>query len=77
MSNPLFNPQQKQPDINQMYQQFKQNPLQYLAKAKMNIPASVGSNPDDIGRYLMQSGQINNGLLTRIKQLMPNFKGIF
>lgn len=84
MSNPLFKvsqaqqpKQQQHPDIKQLYADFKNNPLQYLTKAKLNIPAEIGNDPENIGRYLMQSGQINNGLLARIKQLMPNFKGIF
>ena len=70
MSNPLFKDsqaqqpkQQQHPDIKQLYAEFRNNPLQYLAKAKLNIPAEIGNDPEDIGRYLMQSGQINNGMM--------------
>ena len=78
MSNPLFNGNtSQQMDINKMFAEFKKNPVEYLARAKFNIPTSVGSNPQEIGNYLMQSGQVNNNMLSRIQQIMPNFKGLF
>lgn len=84
MSNPLFKvsqaqqpKQQQHPDIKQLYADFKNNPLQYLTKAKLNIPAEIGNDPENIGRYLMQSGQINNGMMARIQQIMPRFKNLF
>ena len=40
------------------FQQFVQNPLQYLMQSKMNIPQNMNS-PQEIQQYLLNSGQIN------------------
>ena len=48
MSNPLNVGRQQQPDMNTLYQQFMQNPLQYLMG--MNIPKEL-TTPQQIVQY--------------------------
>lgn len=57
-------------DINQAFQQFKQNPVEYLAKANFNIPDNIPANPQSIGQYLMQSGQLNQNMIVKAMQMM-------
>ena len=72
MSNPLTAGQpteQGQPDLNKMFQQFKQNPLEYLVKAKLNIPQGM-TDPQQIVNHLMGTGQIPKQLMSQINQMM-------
>lgn len=72
MSNPLITGQptgQGQPDLNKMFQQFKQNPLEYLVKAKLNIPQGM-TDPQQIFNHLMGTGQIPKQLMPQINQMM-------
>lgn len=61
---------QQQFDINQAFQQFKQNPVEYLIKAKFNIPDNIPVNPASIGQYLLQSGQINQNQIAQAMRMM-------
>lgn len=61
---------QQQFDINQAFQQFKQNPVEYLIKAKFNIPDNIPVNPASIGQYLLQSGQINQNQIAHAMRMM-------
>ena len=72
MSNPLITGQptgQGQPDLNKMFQQFKQNPLEYLVKAKLNIPQGM-TDPQQIVNHLMGTGQVPKQLMPQINQMM-------
>lgn len=72
MSNPLITGQQTgqtQPDLNKMFQLFKQNPLEYLVKAKLNIPQGM-TDPQQIFNHLMGTGQIPKQLMPQINQMM-------
>lgn len=42
----------------QMLQQLKNNPLQILAR-KYKLPQDIGSDPNAIIQYLLNSGQIS------------------
>lgn len=61
---------QQQFDMNKAFQQFKQNPVEYLIKAKFNIPDNVPTNPSSIGQYLLQSGQINQNQIAHAMRMM-------
>lgn len=72
MSNPLITGQstgQGQPDLGKMFQQFKQNPMEYLIKAKLNIPHGM-TDPQQIFNHLMGTGQIPKQLMPQINQMM-------
>ena len=65
MGNPFI--QQKQPDINQLYQQFVQNPLQFLQG--MNIPKEL-TTPQQIVQYLADNGKIPPMLQTKVNAML-------
>ena len=72
MSNPLITGQptgQGQPDLGKMFQQFKRNPLEYLVKAKLNIPQGM-TDPQQIFNHLMGTGQVPKQLMPQINQMM-------
>ncbi len=57
MGNPLNSGQQQNqmPDFNQLYQQFLQNPMQYLIG--LNLPQNIQTAEQAV-RYLADNGQI-------------------
>ena len=65
--NPLFNALGgNQPNMMQMVQQLKANPMQFLAKSKFNIPNNIDtSNAQSIVNYLVQSGQVSQDLYNK------------
>ena len=52
-------------DLNNIYQQFKQNPMQMLSK-RFNIPQNL-NNPNDIVQHLLNTGQVTQ---TQVNQVM-------
>lgn len=71
--NPLTAGQQtgqqtgQQPDMNAMFQQFKQNPMKYLTG--LNIPQGM-NNPEQIVRFLAQNGKIPPMLQGRVNAML-------
>ena len=63
--------QQQMPDINALYSQFKKDPVEFLLRSRLNIPRSVGSDPQAIFNHLMQSGQVPKQLMPQIQRMMP------
>jgi len=67
MSNPLNVGRQQQPDMNALYQQFAQNPMQYLTG--MNIPKEL-TTPQQIVQYLADNGKIPPMLQQRVNAML-------
>lgn len=67
MANPLFNALGGgQPNMAQMVNQLKANPVQFLAKSKFNLPQNIDTNnAQSIVNYLVQSGQVSQDLYNR------------
>ena len=59
-------------NLMQMFGQFKQNPMQFISR-QYNLPQNVGSNPQQIVQYLLDSVQINQQMVNRAQQMMPQF----
>ena len=64
------NQAQTQPDMQAMYQDFRKNPMSFLARAKFNIPQNVGSNPEAIVRHLASTGQVPRQLMPQVQALI-------
>ncbi len=66
------------PDRNVMQgyvQQLKQNPAGFLAQMGYNIPQNLDvSNPNNLVNYLLQSNQVNSGLLAKAQSLLALFR---
>lgn len=54
----------------QMYQQFKQNPIQMLSQ-KFNIPMGLNDSQQII-QYLLNSGQVSQSQVNQVMQLKNN-----
>jgi hypothetical protein len=67
MANPFVQKQQQQPDMNALYQQFMQNPMQYLTG--MNIPKEL-TTPQQIVQYLADNGKIPPMLQQRVNAML-------
>lgn len=63
-------------NLMQMFGQFKQNPMQFISR-QYNLPQNVGSNPQQIVQYLLDSGQINQQMVNRAQQMMPHLNQMF
>lgn len=70
LSNPLManggNPMQ-------LLQQLRQNPVQFLRQAGLNVPADL-SDPNAIIQHLMNSGQITQERYNQARQMVNRFK---
>ena len=57
-----------------MIQQFRQNPMQLLAK-RFNLPANLSSNPQDIIQHLLNTNQISQNQVNQAMQMRKQFFG--
>lgn len=57
-------------DVVNFYQQFSQNPMQYLSQ-RFNIPQNL-NNPNDIIQYLLNSGQITQSQVNQAMSMRNN-----
>lgn len=59
-------------DISDMYQRFKQNPMQMLNQ-RFNIPQNVNiSDPNAILQHLMSTGQVSQNQINQVMQMKNN-----
>ena len=58
MSNPFYSAH-FQPNIMQILQQFKANPVQFLIQRHVNIPSDMAPDPQAILNHLLQTGQVS------------------
>ena len=59
-------------DIMDMYQRFRQNPMQMLNQ-RFNIPQNVNLNdPNAILQHLMNSGQVSQNQINQVMQMKNN-----
>lgn len=60
-------------NLMQMLQQLRQNPVQVLRQAGLNIPDNLNS-PNDIIQHLMNSGQVSQQRYEQARQMAARFK---
>ncbi|MBO6128876.1 MAG: hypothetical protein J6P79_08265 [Pseudobutyrivibrio sp.] len=68
MANPLFTNQ-----IQNLYQSFLTNKMQFLAQRNVNIPQQYANNPEEAVKYLLNSGKMSQEQFNRIDQLANVF----
>lgn len=66
-SAPVQQKPQGQPNINAMFQQFRQNPMKYLTG--YNIPQNINS-PEQIVRFLADNGKVPPMLQARVNAML-------
>ena len=62
-------PQQTQPNMMEQYQQFVQNPMQFLRNNNVDIPQQFQNDPRGAVQYLMSSGKMSQPIFQRISQM--------
>lgn len=58
----------------QMLQQLRQNPVQVLRQAGLNVPDNL-SSPNDIIQHLMSSGQVSQAQYNKARKMAEMFSG--
>lgn len=69
--------QNNQINFNSLYNQFTQNPVNFLIKNRFNIPENIGNNPQTIIQHLLSSGQITQQQLMQVQNMIPQMQNMF
>lgn len=69
MANPLRGQTNNQPNFQQMFQQFQQNPIQFLTQRKINVPDEYKNNPHGAVQYLLNNGQMTQEQFNQLSQM--------
>ena len=59
----------------QFFQQFRQNPMQFILNRKFNIPQNLMGDPSAMIQHLVNSGQVNQNQLQQARQMMAQMQG--
>lgn len=59
----------QQPDMNSMFVKFKKNPMEFLVRARLNIPENLSGNPQAMVEHLMKTGQVPRQLMPQVQQM--------
>ena len=70
MPNPLFTNQ-----IQNQFQSFKTNPMEFLIQRNLNIPQQYANNPEEAVKYLLNSGMMSQEQFNTLSQ-MANSLGL-
>lgn len=54
---------------------LQQNPMQFLAQRRLNIPQSIQNDPNAIIQHLMNTGQISQEKYNQASQMASRFMG--
>lgn len=58
-----------------MLQQLKANPMQFLMRQRMNVPADIPmDNPNAMINHLLKTGQITQEQINQAYQMLQRFK---
>lgn len=68
MANPLFNEQMNN-NFMSRFNQFKQNPMQFLMQNKVNIPQQFANDPHGAVQYMLNNGQMTQEQLNSLTQM--------
>lgn len=71
MASKLYQEQMRNQNSNtpaEQLNQMRSNPIQYLASKGLNIPEQYANDPKGAVQYLMNNGQMNQGILNKLMQ---------
>ena len=72
MSNPMIGGA-PQPNLMQMIQQIRSNPMQFIQRAGFRVPQNM-TDPNAIIQHLMQTGQISQQRYNQAFQTAQQFR---
>lgn len=71
MSNQIYKDMMgQQPNMMQALQNLKQNPIQFIAQRRFNVPQEIANNPNAIISHLMNTGQISQQKYDKVMQML-------
>lgn len=62
-------------NLTQSFNNFMQNPMQFLTQRKINIPQQFANDPHGAVQHLLNNGQMSQNQLNRLTQ-MANQMGV-
>ena len=65
----MMNNVPQMPNILQMVNQLKANPMQILLQRKLNVPQSMMNDPNAILNHLLQTGQVQQSQVNNAYQI--------
>ena len=63
-----------QSNMNEQYNNFKNNPMQFLAQRGINIPQQYMNNPKSAVQYLLNSGRMSQQGFNNLSNIARMFK---
>ena len=58
----------------QLLSQLKANRVQFLMQRRLNLPANLAGDPNEIINYLLKTGQVSQDDVNRAYQQMGQFR---
>ena len=75
MSNPIYDAMGGSgPNIMSALQALKQNPIQFIAQRKFNVPQNISNDPNAIIRHLMNTGQVTQQRYDQVMRQIGQIK---
>lgn len=71
--NPLYNAMQNNNSFLATLKALQQNPVQFLAQRRLNIPQNIQNDPHAIIRHLMNTGQISQDKYNQASRMVSQF----
>lgn len=71
--NPLYNAMQNNNSFLATLKALQQNPVQFLAQRRLNIPQNIQNDPNAIIQHLMNTGQISQEKYNKASQMASQF----
>lgn len=71
--NPLYNTMQNNNPLLSSLKALQQNPMQFLAQRRFNIPQNIQNDPNAIIQHLMNTGQISQEKYNQASQMARQF----
>jgi predicted amidophosphoribosyltransferase len=61
-------------NVMQLFQVFRQNPMQFLLSRGMNVPQNIQNDPNAIIQYMLNNGQISQQQYNQAAQMARQFQ---
>ena len=71
--NPLYNAMQNNNSFLATLKALQQNPVQFLAQRRLNIPQNIQNDPNAIIQHLMNTGQISQDKYNQASRMVSQF----
>lgn len=56
--------------MNNLFNQFMQNPVQFMTQRRLNVPRGLANDPQGIVQHLMNTGQMSQQTYDQLRGMM-------